>query len=60
MAWPDDFVEIIQPDHKLAPFTHLHIGGPAQWLVTPRSHQELTDVLAASSANGIPVRVLGE
>ena len=60
MAWPDDFTDIIQRDQQLAPFTHLHVGGPAEWLVAPRSHQELADVLAATTAAGVPVRVLGE
>jgi UDP-N-acetylmuramate dehydrogenase len=40
--------------------THLRIGGPAEWLVSPRSHQELANVLTALAAGGIPVRVLGE
>jgi len=60
MTWPDDFADIVQLEQQLAPFTHLRIGGPAEWLVTPRSPQELSDVLLACSTNGVPLRVLGE
>jgi UDP-N-acetylmuramate dehydrogenase len=55
----DDFAPIIQAGQPLAPFTHLRIGGPAEYLVTPRTRDELARVVAACTAEGIPFRVLG-
>jgi UDP-N-acetylmuramate dehydrogenase len=43
----------------LAPFTTFKVGGPADLLVTVRTANQLRDVLAAVSAAGVPVRVLG-
>jgi UDP-N-acetylmuramate dehydrogenase len=43
----------------LAPFTHLRVGGPAEFFVEPRSPAELAAVLAFGVQNKVPVRVLG-
>ena len=59
MAFRDDFAPIIQAGQPLAPFTHLRIGGPAEYLVTPRTRDEIARVVAACTAEGIPFRVLG-
>jgi UDP-N-acetylmuramate dehydrogenase len=59
MGLRDDFAEIIQREQPLAPFTHLRIGGPAEYLVTPRSREELAGVLRACAAEKVPFRVLG-
>ena len=59
MAFHDEFPEITQLRHSLAPFTHLHIGGPAEYLVTPRNRQELAQVLMACQGEKIPFRLLG-
>jgi UDP-N-acetylmuramate dehydrogenase len=59
MGFRDDFAAIIQARQPLAPFTHLRIGGPAEYLVTPRNRDELARVVAACAAEKIPLRVLG-
>jgi UDP-N-acetylmuramate dehydrogenase len=59
MGFRDEFAAIIQARQPLAPFTHLRIGGPAEFLVTPRSRDELARVVAACAAEKIPLRVLG-
>ena len=59
MAFRDEFARITQLRQPLAPFTHLRIGGPAEFLVTPRSRDELARVVAACVAEKIPLRVLG-
>jgi UDP-N-acetylmuramate dehydrogenase len=59
MAFRDEFAAITQARQPLAPFTHLRIGGPAEYLVTPRNRGELARVVAACAAEKIPMRVLG-
>jgi len=59
MAFRQEFAAITQERQPLAPFTHLRIGGPAEYLVTPRTRDELARVVAACHAESIPLRVLG-
>lgn len=59
MASLDDFSEILQRNEPLAPFTWLKVGGPAQYLVTPRRVDELTQVLQVCHEQQVPVRILG-
>lgn len=59
MAFLDTFAAITQANQPLAPFTHLRIGGNAEYLVTPRTRTELANVVAAAFAEKIPFRVLG-
>ena len=40
-------------------FTTLRLGGPADWLITPRSVRELVQMLAEARDNEIPVTVIG-
>lgn len=49
----------VMPDEPLAGHTTFRIGGPAQWLVMPRSESEVAAVAAACRAAGVPLRVLG-
>src|SRR5579864_4397210 len=53
------FKEISLLDQPLAPYTWMKIGGPAQYLVRPRSVDELQDVVRFCYDEQIPVRVLG-
>src|SRR5436190_4702911 len=55
----EQFPEITQSNVPLAPFTHLRVGGPAEFLVQPRSTAELAEVLAFGTKHNMPVRVLG-
>jgi UDP-N-acetylmuramate dehydrogenase len=59
MSLAEQFPEITQRDQPLAPYTHLKIGGPAQYLVQPRTLEELNAVLAACRQEKLQVRMLG-
>jgi UDP-N-acetylmuramate dehydrogenase len=59
MAFRDEFAAITQARQPLGPFTHLRIGGPAEYLVTPRSRDELARVVTACHQERVPFRVLG-
>jgi len=43
----------------LAPFTTFKVGGPAEWLLEPRSSDEIVDALRIASRHGVKVTVLG-
>ena len=51
--------EIITEDAPLAPLTWYRIGGPAKYLVRPRSAEELAEAVQRCAENDIPVYVLG-
>jgi UDP-N-acetylmuramate dehydrogenase len=59
MSLADDFPEITKRNEPLAPYTHLKIGGPAEFLIQPRTVDELRAVLSACQAQKVPVRMLG-
>lgn len=59
MPLREAFADIVQKEVPLAPFTHLRLGGPAEYMITPRTPQELGALLVACSREKIPVRVLG-
>ncbi|WP_020473494.1 UDP-N-acetylmuramate dehydrogenase [Zavarzinella formosa] len=60
MAFRDQFADILRADQPLAPFTHLRIGGPAEYVVTPQTPAQLADVLKACRREKIPFRVMGD
>jgi UDP-N-acetylmuramate dehydrogenase len=53
------FAEITKENEPLGPYTHLRLGGPAEYFVQPRSREELSAVLAHCTENEIGLRVLG-
>ena len=55
----DDFLEIVSPAAPLAPLTWFRLGGPADFLVRPRSEDELVKVVARCVEAGLNWRVLG-
>lgn len=59
MSSLDEFNEILQRDEPLAPYTWLHLGGPAQYFCTPRSLDELTRLVTACHDAEIPIHILG-
>lgn len=59
MSGLEAFKEILQRDEPLAPYTWLNLGGPAQYLLSPRSIEELTEVVRACHQNQIPIHLLG-
>ncbi len=54
-----DFSEITQRERSLAEWTWLQVGGPAEYLVEPRSVEELAAVVRCCHDNDVPLRVLG-
>ena len=59
MSLADEFPEITKRNEPLAPYTHLRIGGPAEFLIQPRDTDELRRVLTACQTQKVPVRMLG-
>ncbi len=55
----DRFPEITKLREPLAPYTHLRIGGPAEYFVQPQTVEELRDVMKFTRENRVPVRMLG-
>ena len=53
------FADIVKPNERLAPYMHLRLGGPAEFLVQPRSRQELSAVVRRCFQERLPLRVLG-
>lgn len=51
--------ENLLADEPLAAHTTFRIGGPAQWLVRPRTEDEAAAVCAACRQAGVPLRILG-
>jgi UDP-N-acetylmuramate dehydrogenase len=44
---------------SLAPLTTFRVGGPADWLVEPRTSDEIVSALKLASEAGVPVTMLG-
>jgi UDP-N-acetylmuramate dehydrogenase len=49
----------LERDAPLAPLTTFKVGGPADWLATVRSGEDVRRLLAAAHDLGLPVTVLG-
>ncbi len=54
-----DFSEITRRDEPLAPYTWMKIGGPAQFLIQPRTPEELVQVVKTCDHVEAPVKLLG-
>ena len=54
-----DLSEIVQEQASLAPLTWYRIGGPARYLIRPRTPAELADVARRCVENDIRMYVLG-
>jgi UDP-N-acetylmuramate dehydrogenase len=55
----DAFKDIALRDEPLACLTWMKLGGPAQYLVSPRHSEELLEVVRTCHEEQIPVRILG-
>src|SRR5437879_12250401 len=55
----EEFGDIVRTQEPLAPYTSLKVGGPAEFLVQPRSIPELAAVVQQCFRQKAPVRVLG-
>jgi UDP-N-acetylmuramate dehydrogenase len=54
-----EFADIVKPNERLAPYLHLRLGGPAEYLVQPRSREELSAVVRRCFEERLPLRILG-
>lgn len=54
-----DFSEITVLDESLAGHTWLRVGGPAQYLIRPRTCDELVEIVGICHRDQIPIHVLG-
>ncbi len=52
--------QIVKHDESLADHCWLGIGGSARYFVTPRSREELADVVKRCRENELPIKVLGQ
>src|SRR5438477_5735669 len=59
MRFLEDLAQIVKRNASLAPYTYLKIGGPAEFLVQPRSPEELATVVRRCFENSLSLRVLG-
>lgn len=59
MSWYEGFEHIVREQEVLAPYTDFRLGGPASFFAEPTSVEELSSLLAAARAAGMPVRLLG-
>jgi len=50
---------LVHPWAELGPRTTLGVGGPAPWVIEPRSREELLLAVSELSGAGIPYRMLG-
>ena len=58
MHWYSGLEAICQPEAPLAPHTWYGLGGPARWLLSPRSEEELATVLRRCTEHRVPWHVL--
>jgi len=58
-GFAEEFAEVTKRNETLAPFTFLKVGGPAEFLVQPRTRDELAAIVHRCFRDGIPMRVLG-
>ncbi|QVL34771.1 FAD-binding protein [Telmatocola sphagniphila] len=57
---PAAFQKITERNAPLAKYTYLKIGGPAQYLVSPNTLEELSGIVKWSFDSNLPLRVLGD
>lgn len=53
------FGDIVKRNEPLAPYTYFKVGGPAEFLVQPRTRDELAAVVRHCSRERVPLRILG-
>jgi UDP-N-acetylmuramate dehydrogenase len=49
----------VRKDVLLGPLTTFRVGGPADWFIETRRHEEIVGALKLAGAAGVPVTVLG-
>lgn len=56
----DDLADICRREVPLAPLTWFRLGGPAEYLIEPRTEEQLALVLKRCRENGVLTRILGK
>lgn len=59
MSWFNGLEHIVREQEPMAPWNWLRLGGVAEYFAEPTSIEELTEILSRTSAEGIPLRLLG-
>lgn len=59
IAGPFTGLDYVSENVPMARHTWFGLGGPARWLVQPRSVEELQSAVARCGENGVPIYVLG-
>ncbi len=59
MIWSSACKADIRRQVPLADLTWFGLGGPARWMVSPESVEELADVVASATEEQVPYKVLG-
>lgn len=60
MSWFDDLPEsVCRRRAPLGPLTWFKLGGPAEYLISPRSAEELASIIRCCRDSGMPIRFLG-
>ena len=59
MTWCHGLESIVKRDAPPQPLTWMRVGGPARWLVQPRSAEQLAEVLRRTHQQAVDVRLLG-
>lgn len=57
--WLTGYNGRVERDVPLAPLTWFNLGGPARYMASPRSVEELGEIVRRARENAIPVKVLG-
>lgn len=59
MSFFDDLGDICRRDVPLGPLTWFKLGGPAEFLIEPRTDSEFAEIIRHCGRSGMPMRVLG-
>ena len=59
MKWWNGLTTRIESNAPLAELTWYKLGGPARWMVSPSSVDDLREVVRRTAARGVEMRVLG-
>ena len=59
MSIQTGFEDIVRSDVPLGEYTWMHLGGPAQYLATPTSAEQLGELIKRCREEDMPVRLLG-
>ncbi len=59
LPWLEKYRDIVKVKEPLAPYTIFKVGGPADYLIHPRTIAELADIVKGCHRDHLPMRILG-